>query len=120
MRIALIREESIIIVKEESRNPPKAIRAWRSRRRIQGDERHRLADRFDGNGRVDEIGPVGRGDVSGSIDGLESRRPRNGYDVEAAIAAEIAERRRILRAEDDDRIDLARRRPVARFGRGLR
>src|SRR5580692_426439 len=109
MRIALIAEEPIIIVKEKSRNPAEPIRARRSRGRIERDERHRFADCFDRNGRVDEIGPVGRADVSRSVDRLQSRRPRDGYDVKATIAAEITKRRRIFRAEYDDRVDLASR-----------
>src|ERR1700689_2048387 len=103
MRIALIAEEAIIIVKEKPRNSAESIRTGRSWGGIDGDERHRFADCFDWNGRVDEIGPVGRGDVSRSIDRLQSWRPWNGYDVKAAIAAKIAERRRVFRAEYDDR-----------------
>src|ERR1700689_2743634 len=103
MRITLIGEEPVIIVKEKSRNPAKSIRARRPRGRIERDERHRFADCFDRNGRVDEIGSVGRGDVSRSVDRLQSWRPWNGYDVKAAIAAKIAERRRVFRAEYDDR-----------------
>src|ERR1700733_9881400 len=119
MRIVVVAQETVIIVKEKACNSPERIRARRSRRRIERDERHRLADRFDGIGRADKIRPLGGGDLSRSVNGLQCRRPPYGYDVKATVAAEVAERGRFFRAEHDDRVDLARREPVERFRQWL-
>src|SRR3984885_15579933 len=98
MRIVVVAQETVIIVKEKACTSPERIRARRSWRRIKRDERHRLADRFDGIGRADKIRKIGGGDVSGSVDRLQSRRPRNGHDVKATVATEVAERGRFFRA----------------------
>ena len=52
MRVALVAQETVIIVEEDARDLPERLGARRSRRRIERDERHRLADRFDRIGRA--------------------------------------------------------------------
>src|ERR1700744_5671664 len=102
MRIALVSQKPLIILKKDPSNTPKLIRARRPGSGVKGDERHRFTNCFSRDGRAYEIGTIGGSHMRRSVDGLQGCRPGNRHDVKAIIAAEIAKRRRVFGADYND------------------
>ena len=108
MGVAIVAQETVVIVEENARQSAERIRALRFRRRVERDERHRLGDRLDGFGRAHEIGPVARSHARRSVNRPQSRRPGDRDDVKAPVVAKFVKRPRSVGAEDDDRVAFPR------------